>query len=591
MPRVPASQQRRAQIIGAKEPRKPGQPDTLAEYITTLVRQAPDGVFTEIAFDGTERSRTYGDLFEEAQHIADSIAAQRPGADAFALLCFDTVIDYVPAAWACLLNNYSFLPLSTADCYRGVREFRERTRRLMGALRAPLVLTEGSLRGFLADAFKDNSQATILDTRCLPPPTGGIRSPAAPGKPGDILVQTSGTTGGPRLARLGGDKIINRLFDGSLPDRRVLLNLLVHTSVGGLRLLLPLGRHTIYLKPSRLMANPRSWLDCVTRFGVTDAGMSSAMAAKINEIVRPGSGTWDTSSLARLAFGSEMIVPSIIRRLVENLEMFGMRNATAFLVYSMTETGPLFSSQLPARELVEVAQERDGQFILSRCAESWSFRVVRESGEIAELGELGRIEVRSESRLFRGYHPQGEGISGDGWFDTGDLGSLTDQGLVLAGREKSTIVINARKIAAEDVERCLSEIDGIKSGFVFAAPFRAEDSATDELVVFFTPQSDEDANLATLVPKVNAAVARSLGVRVRHLVRIAEDDVPRTATGKVKRSDLVAEFKRGRLRSLSVPQQMDVESASRWRATSAFRKSGRLGVSWTRSSVSGLGSR
>ena len=111
--------QARAEVAGAKETREPGQPDTFAEYVAALVMANPDGVFTEIRFDGAERSRTYGELFEDAKRLAAVIGTLRPKDDEFALLCFETVIDYVPAAWACLLNGYSFLPLRLADSFRG----------------------------------------------------------------------------------------------------------------------------------------------------------------------------------------------------------------------------------------------------------------------------------------------------------------------------------------------------------------------------------------------------------------------------------------------------------------------------------------
>jgi acyl-CoA synthetase (AMP-forming)/AMP-acid ligase II len=540
--------QTRAEISGAPETRKAGQPDTLAAYVVALVEANPGGAFTEIAFDGTERSRSYAELLNEARRIAAAIAPFRPEGDGFALLCFETVIDYVPAAWACLLNGFSFLPVSVADILRRKGGSADQTWLTMLRQPAPLVLTEARLVKSLSDAFQDNPRATIIATESLPHGGGGAPACAEANTPGDILIETSGTTGGPKLARLGGDKIINRLFDGMGPDDRVSLHLLVHTSVGGLRPLLPIGRHTIYLKPSRVMVNPGAWLDCVTRFGVTDAGMSSAMAAKINEAFAAQQGAWDASSLKRLAFGSETIVPSIVRRLVGNLESLGMSDASALLVYSMTETGPLFSSRLPIAELLDAAAETEGRFRLRRCSDSWTVRIVKEDGEIAALGETGRIEVRSQTRLFRGYYPNGEGPRPDGWFDTGDLGVLSEDGLLLTGREKATIVINARKISSEEIERCLGAIDGIKPGLVFAAPFREEHSPTDQLAVFFTPDRFDDVTLAALLPKMQAAVTRAFGVRISHLVPIAEDQIGRTATGKVRRSDLVERLRRDRRR-------------------------------------------
>ena len=236
----------------------------------------------------------------------------------------------------------------------------------------------------------------VLDTRSLLVlPVDPEDWDAAVAGPSDISIETSGTTGTSKIARLGGDKIINRFFDGVGADQRVSLNLLVHHSVGGLRLLLPLGRRTIYLDPARMMANPTAWLDRVTRFGVTDAGMSSAMAAKINERIERGASGWRASSLERLAFGSETISLSIIRSLISNLQSIGMGDATASLVYSMTETGPLFSSRLQVSSLLDGNLETEGQFRLNRCADLWRVRIVSDNGDIASMGKTGRIFVRS----------------------------------------------------------------------------------------------------------------------------------------------------------------------------------------------------
>ena len=80
---------------------------------------------------------------------------------------------------------------------------------------------------------------------------------------------------------------------------------------------------------------------------------------------------------------------------------------------------------------------------------------MKENGHTAMMGEPGRIVVRSATRLFRGHFLSGDGIGADGWFDTGDVGVLDERGLLLTGREKSTIAINARKICSEEIERCL----------------------------------------------------------------------------------------------------------------------------------------
>ena len=153
-----------AEVWGAPEPFRAGKPDTLSEYVVILAGANPDGIFTEIDFDGVERSRTYGELLQDAKSLAARIEASRPPAGRFALLCYETVVDYIPAAWACLFSDFSFLPLSPSQLSRSCGEFFRRTQQTIEALGNPLVLTEAR---FERPLYEIDSQAPVLNTKRL----------------------------------------------------------------------------------------------------------------------------------------------------------------------------------------------------------------------------------------------------------------------------------------------------------------------------------------------------------------------------------------------------------------------------------------
>jgi len=141
----------RALITGAQEVRKPGQPATLAEYVANLARANSRGIFTEIGFEGSEHSRSYGELFDDASRIAHTLKAiPSPGGECV-LLCFESVIEHVAAAWACLLTGRSFLPLAISPFAHNRDKFLQHVREMAGALCASLVLTEARFRGCLSD--------------------------------------------------------------------------------------------------------------------------------------------------------------------------------------------------------------------------------------------------------------------------------------------------------------------------------------------------------------------------------------------------------------------------------------------------------
>ena len=57
----------------------------------------------------------------------------------------------------------------------------------------------------------------------------------------------------------------------------------------------------------------------------------------------------------------------------------------------------------------------------------------------------------------------------DGWFHTGDLARIDEQGYIfICGRKKSVIVLkNGKNIYPEEIEFLLNKIDGVEESFIF----------------------------------------------------------------------------------------------------------------------------
>jgi long-chain acyl-CoA synthetase len=108
---------------------------------------------------------------------------------------------------------------------------------------------------------------------------------------------------------------------------------------------------------------------------------------------------------------------------------------------------------------------------VGRAVPGYAATVFAESGMTVPTGSRGEVGVRGPG-LFDAYYapwtPRAAALR-DGWFMTGDVGSLDGDGvLTLHGRLKSTIMVAGLKFFPEEVEAVLAACPGIVESRVFA---------------------------------------------------------------------------------------------------------------------------
>lgn len=198
-------------------------------------------------------------------------------------------------------------------------------------------------------------------------------------------------------------------------------------------------------------------------------------------------------------------------------------------VYGMSETATCVS----ASRWSDPAAIRCGTF--GKPLEGMELRVVDpQTGRALAAGKAGEIIVKGPTLMEAYYRvPPAETFDADGFFHTGDLGYLDEHGyLHFVGRLKDVIKTAGVNVAAAEVEEALVRHPAVKAAYVVGVPHpaRGENIAAFVVVRGAAPSEEEmrqicRANLASYkVP--------------RHFFFIGDEEVPRTASGKVEKAAL-----------------------------------------------------
>jgi malonyl-CoA/methylmalonyl-CoA synthetase len=149
--------------------------------------------------------------------------------------------------------------------------------------------------------------------------------------------------------------------------------------------------------------------------------------------------------------------------------------------------------------------------------------------------EIGGVEIRSTA-LFEGYLGQPEATSAafhDGWFRTGDIGSVDADGILrLVGRRSTDLIkTGGYRVGAGEIEAALLEHPEVAECAVRGVP---DDDLGERIHAWVVPRVGSDPDPAALSDHVAGLLAPHKRPRAVHLM----DALPRNALGKVVKTRL-----------------------------------------------------
>jgi len=230
----------------------------------------------------------------------------------------------------------------------------------------------------------------------------------------------------------------------------------------------------------------------------------------------------DTSSLSHLGGGGAAVQPDLVHKIEKKIDG---RPSTG---YGLTEVNGVIA--MNSAHFFTAKPESTGPVV--PILES---RIVSEDGEDQEAGQLGELWVRG-GNVFRGYlnRPEAnEEILTDGWFHTGDIGYLDDDGfLFLVDRAKDMVLRGGENVYSAEVEAAIYEHPSVAEAAVFAVP---DERLGEAVGVAIVKLPGAQLTAEELQNHVRTLIA---SFKVPEHIWFSEEPLPRNANGKFLKREL-----------------------------------------------------
>ena len=363
-----------------------------------------------------------------------------------------------------------------------------------------------------------------------------------------VLQGTAGSTGSPRTAQLSAEAVLNNV-NGLLrcsdvdPTADVGCSWLPLYHDMGLTFLLSgaLSGAPFWLAPTAAFtASPFRWLRWLSESGATMTAAPNMAYSMIGKYARLVSDV-DLGRVRVSINGGEPVDCAAMERFATALSAFGFHADALAPSYGLAESTCAVTMPAPGSGLLydevrsatadSAAASPRRHAILGAPIPGMEVRIGPAAEHSAELPDrdVGEIEIRGTS-MMSGYVGDTP-LESDAWFPTGDLGYLTDNGLVVCGRAKEIITIAGRNVFPAEVERVAAEIRGVREGAVVAVGTDG-DTTRPSLVITAEFRGPDEAGARS---EVVARVASECGIVPAKVVFVRPGALPRTSSGKLRR--------------------------------------------------------
>jgi fatty-acyl-CoA synthase len=511
---------------------------------------------------------TWREVHERARRIAGGLATSGIGpGDAVAVLA-GAPVEIAPTAQGIWMRGASLTMLHQPTPRTDLQRWAEETTAVINMIDAKAVI--------ISDPFMPAAPLlSELGMRVLTIEDLFDGAPIDPVETDDddlaLLQLTSGSTGSPKAVQITHRNFVSNaeaMFTGAQVD--------VDTDVivcwlplfhdmgmtGFLTVPMYFGVELVKVTPMEFLRDTLLWAKLIDKYkGTMTAAPNFAYTLFAKRLRRQATpGQFDLSTLRWALSGAEQVEPADIADLLDAGEPFGLRPEAIMPAYGMAETTVAVSFTECGTGLAVDEVDADLLAVLHRAVPATrgktrrlamlghllngiEARIVDEDGSLLSARGVGVIQVRGEP-VTNGYVTVAGFVAAQddqGWYDTGDLGYLTELGkIVVCGRVKDVIIMAGRNIYPTDIERAAARVPGVRPGCAVAVRIDAGHSRETFAVAVESTAWQDLSEVRRIEHQVAHEVVVEVDMRPRNVVVLQPGTIPKTPSGKLRRAHALA---------------------------------------------------
>src|SRR5262245_24934847 len=560
-----------------------GQPDhakTLTEMLDWHVENHPDHLHVTVLQDENTvlGTMSYRDLQTAARAVAQGLISRDivPG-DRIAMM-LPTSTDFFASFFGILYAGAVPVPIYPPARMAQLEEHMRRQIVILRNAGARMLITvpEGRALAVLlrsqVETLESVETVATLSAERTAHPLPPLSDPEALG----LMQYTSGSTGDPKgvmlthWGLLENVRSMGHAMEASSADVFVSWLPLYHDMglIGAWLGCCYFGARLYVMSPISFLVRPATWLWTMHKYRATfSGGPNFAFELCASRIPDDDLQGLDLSALRFVVNGAEPISPVTLRKFTERFGHYGMNRGVPSPSYGLAENcvglcfppfgrGPQIDrikrESLARRGYAEPAGPDDADaFEVVACGhpiEKNDVRIIDDAGR--ELGERqeGMLEFRGLS-MTKGYFRNDEksrALFNDGWINSGDRAYIAGGDIHVTGRVSDVLMTAGRNTYPHEIEEQISAIPGIRKGGVAAFGSADPETGTERLIVMAETEERNPEARAKLVAAAHEVVTAIAGSAADDIVLVPPRGVPKTSSGKVRRSSAKELYETGR---------------------------------------------